>query len=269
MDTLSNSTPHYSLGYSAEFIGFLRGLAEREFRYVSPYLEPGMRVLDVGCGPGFLSVLLAQGQLLGIDIEPTQVEIARATGQRSGCDNASFQLADAVDLPSEDDQYDLVHAGGLLLHLPDTARALGEMHRVLRPGGTIVCRELLPDAVFVHPDRRQLLKRGLQIFTDLVAADDGHPHIALALKPSLRRAGFDEIELTASFDVYDTPKRIDVFATLIERWFLGGDLGRWAQSYGAASDDLLAEVSRELGAWRRNPDALAGLAVATAAATKS
>ena len=72
--------------------------------HLLPHLEPGMRLLDLGCGPGTISVGLAEsvapGALHGIDMEETQVDMANAAAKAGGHDNATFQTGDATDLPS-------------------------------------------------------------------------------------------------------------------------------------------------------------------------
>ena len=98
-------------------------------------LRPGMRVLDLACGPGTLSKPLAtllepDGELVGVDLAEGMIEIARAQGIR----NATFQLMDILELTFPDSSFDAAACGHGLQFVPDLSRALGEAHRVLRPG---------------------------------------------------------------------------------------------------------------------------------------
>ena len=107
--------------------------------YLLPYLKPGMRALDFGCGPGTLSAGLAQvvapGELYGIDTEETQVELAKSLAAALQVENVTFQVGDVTELPFEDDFFDVAHAHDVLFYVPDTRAALAEVMRVLKPGG--------------------------------------------------------------------------------------------------------------------------------------
>ncbi len=109
-------------------------------------VQPGQRVLDVGCGTGYFARLLAQavgleGQVVGIDASPAMISYAsRVTRCSSNC---HFQIgaAEALDLPAE--HFDAVVSSLVMHHLPDDLQgpALQEMWRVLRPGGTVLVAE--------------------------------------------------------------------------------------------------------------------------------
>ena len=79
--------------------------------YLLPHLRSGMRLLDFGCGPGTISVGLARavesGALFGIDMEASQIAMARAAASAGGHPNMEFQACDVTDLPFEDDSGDV------------------------------------------------------------------------------------------------------------------------------------------------------------------
>jgi SAM-dependent methyltransferase len=95
-------------------------------------VTPGMRVLDVCCGPGILSAgALERGaEAIGLDFSPQAVELARSL-----VPNGQFEQGDAVALPYPPETFDAVLCGYGLMHLPVPEAALREMLRVLRPGG--------------------------------------------------------------------------------------------------------------------------------------
>jgi SAM-dependent methyltransferase len=102
-------------------------------------VSPGMRVLDVGCGPGtYHSGLLALGaRVTACDFSRGMLEEALAARRRNRYDGALAQ-ASAEALPFADASFDRVMANHMLYHVPDIERALREMRRVARPGGRIV-----------------------------------------------------------------------------------------------------------------------------------
>ncbi|GAA0503765.1 methyltransferase type 11 [Saccharopolyspora subtropica] len=100
-------------------------------------LRPEERLLDVGCGTGRPATLLARATgciVTGITISRRQLE----TAVRRDVDGVAFTLADAMDMPFADGEFDAALALESLLHMPDQKGALAEVHRVLRPGGRLV-----------------------------------------------------------------------------------------------------------------------------------
>ncbi len=99
-------------------------------------LPPNSKVLELGCGPGQLWLknldrIPADWDITLTDFSPGMIEAA----QRNLSDRFHFQVADAQQIPFEDDTFDAVIANYMLYHIPDRPRALGEIRRVLKPGG--------------------------------------------------------------------------------------------------------------------------------------
>lgn len=126
------------------FLGRRRATYQRLIDAAS--VQPGQRVLDVGCGTGYLARLLARavgpgGEVVGIDPSIEMVEYAAR--KAVGDSHLRFQVgtAESLDLPA--DQFDVVMTSLMLHHLPEDLRvaALREMYRVLRPGGTLLVAE--------------------------------------------------------------------------------------------------------------------------------
>ena len=136
----------YTMGYSEEFLQLLdRRSVETHAAYLLPHLKPGDRVLDFGCGPGTITVGLARavdpGEVHGVDMEKSQIAMARSAAEAGGHANATFHVGDVTVLPFEDNYFDVAHCHAVLMHVPDTAGALSEVKRVLKPGGIIASRE--------------------------------------------------------------------------------------------------------------------------------
>src|SRR6201986_3925045 len=110
-----------------------------------PHRRLGLSVLDVGCGPGTITVDLAArvapGQVTAVEMTGDALDLARAEAQNRGQSNIEFVTSDvhALDLP--DDAFDIVHAHQVLQHVADPVRALREMRRVCKPGGIVAARD--------------------------------------------------------------------------------------------------------------------------------
>jgi SAM-dependent methyltransferase len=102
-------------------------------------LAPGLRWLDVGCGTGALSRAIAAaaspGLVYGIDSSEGFVALARARADDPS--TQGFSTGDALDLPVDDESYDVAVSGLVLNFLGDHARAVSELRRAVRPGGTV------------------------------------------------------------------------------------------------------------------------------------
>jgi ubiquinone/menaquinone biosynthesis C-methylase UbiE len=122
-------------------------------------LEPerAASAIDVGCGYGADVIELAKrlrpgGRAVGVDLSEAMITEARRRTPGIGPE-VSFQVADAVALPFEDDTFDICRTETVLQHLADPARAVGEMARVTRPGGRVGALELDQETMFIdHPD---------------------------------------------------------------------------------------------------------------------
>ena len=266
------STPDYTLGFGGQFVQRQRQLrAEPYCAYLLPFLKPGLRVLDFGCGPGSISVGLAKaiepGELHGVDMEQSQVDLAREAARANGCSNAIFHVADVTALPFEDSFFDVAHCHNVLLHIPDTDAVLSEVKRVLKPGGLIACREVILEASFSHPDFG-LLRKLWDMYRDLLAADDGHPEIGKDLKGCLPKSGFTNVRASLSFSIFDKPEEISVFYDLATKGFLSRDITDAAIKYGAWTKELSQDVLDGFQLWKAHPGAIAGLAYGEALANK-
>jgi ubiquinone/menaquinone biosynthesis C-methylase UbiE len=117
---------------------------ENSAAYLAPRIAPGATLLDVGCGPGTLTVGLARrtspGRVVGIDVAGSIVDRARRDTPEN-VRNVEFQTADVYEMEFDADTFDVVHAHQVLQHLDDPIAALVEMRRVCKPGGIIAVRD--------------------------------------------------------------------------------------------------------------------------------
>ena len=149
------------LGYPAAAVDRLPDSAVESFAGVgSPFalrdLQPGERVVDVGCGAGFDTVLAAQqvgpdGRVIGVDMTPEMLDKARRTVDELGLAHVEIREGLAEHLPVDDGWADVVISNGVINLCPDKATVFAEIRRVLRPGGTLQFADIangnpVPDA---------------------------------------------------------------------------------------------------------------------------
>ena len=272
MPEQTSATPDYTMGFSEGMLQYLRRhTAENNSAFLLPRLRPGQRVLDFGCGQGTISAglarIVAPGEMHGVDMEESQIEMARSVARAMGVENAIFHVADATSLPFEDGYFDVAHCYNVLMHIPDTAAVLAEVKRVLKPGGIIGSREMITSACFSRPDFG-ILRKGWDMFEDLLSADDGHPQMGKDLKNHFVEAGFADTLVGASFNTYFTPEDIEFFDNFANRWFFSAEVTEAAIKYGAATPELCEEIRLAQARWKAHPGAVVGIAYGEAIGNK-
>jgi len=181
-------TQKYGMGYSKTFIDVLKKRCiKTHAQFLIPYLKPGMKILDCGSGPGSMTIdfarYLQRGEVIGVDIEESQIAIATADAKRENVTNVTFQTADVFDLPFADDTFDLVFSQGLLVHLPDPIQALQEQRRVTKKGGIVTARSGYARGAIFHPENALLKEAWLFHNQPLLGCDINHVHILCSFHP--------------------------------------------------------------------------------------
>ena len=209
-------------------------------------LSRGERVLDVGCGPGFLCESIAaavgdDGAVIGVDISSDLVALCE---RRNPPKWLSFAVGDATQLAQSDSSFDVVACTQVAEYVPDVGRVLSEAFRVLRQGGRIVLVATDWDALIWHtesPDRMALILKSWETHC-------AHPHLPRSLAARLGRAGFRFQEL-AVFPILNLQWDDDLYskglAGLIREFVErknevpANDLLGWYEEFG-----LLSEAGR-------------------------
>lgn len=148
-------TLHSLARYYDLIVGVLSLGRERKFRQAALDLvniQPGMKILDVGCGTGSLTIaakdnLGVDGEVIGIDPSSNMVDVARQKAVKAGVE-VDFQVGVIENLDFEDQKFDLVLSSMMMHHLPDSLKVAGlkEVYRVLKTGGTLLIVDLDPGA---------------------------------------------------------------------------------------------------------------------------
>lgn len=163
-------------------------------------IGPGDRVLDVATGIGEPALLAARrvaptGHVVGTDIAPGMIELARERAAEAGVDNVEFVEVDAEELEFPDGQFDAVLSRFGLMFFPDLAEALGRIRRALVPGGRLAA------AVWPQPERAPIASLAFRVVAqelELPLPGPGVPGpFSLADIPALEAAidaaGFDDV----------------------------------------------------------------------------
>lgn len=232
--------------------------AENSAGYLLAHLGPELDLLDVGCGPGTITLDLAgrvaPGRVLGIDTSGDVIEQATAAAAAAGSP-VEFTVGSAYQLDLADDSFDVVHAHQVLQHLADPVAAITELRRVLRPGGLLAVRDSDYAGFFWSPTDDRL-DRWLALYHELTAHNDAEADAGRFLPAWVRAAGFEELTVSSSTwtftDVSDRAWWGGLWADRVER----SSFATQAVEYGLSSVDELADLAAGWRAWATKPDAL-------------
>lgn len=229
--------------------------ADNSAGYLIDQLMPGMDVLDVGCGPGTITVDLARrvapGRVVGIDLEPSVLELGRSAAQELGVTTVEFAVGDVYELPS--DPFDVVHAHQVLQHLTDPVAGLRQMLRAARPGGLVAARDSDYAGMIWSPaDPR--LDRWLEIYRTVARDNGGEPDAGRRLLEWAHAAGATGVVPSASVWCYATPDERAWWGGLWADRIVSSRLAELAVSSGRATRNELRDISAAWKAWAAHPD---------------
>lgn len=163
---------------------------------------PGMRVLDIGCGHGDVSILArrivgSDGQVVGVDRDAGSLTAAQERLRALGCSNITFALADLGDVRLEQGQFDAVVGRRVLMYLPDPVQTLTQVSRYLKPRGLAVFQEhdstMVPARITPFP----LHERVSRWIWRTVESEGANLHMGFDLPSVFSRSGFAMEQLRA------------------------------------------------------------------------
>ena len=186
-----------------------RRTATAQASFFLPYLKPGMKVLDCGCGPGSITLGLAAfvqgGSVIGIDIDEERIAQAEALVSTTGSRNVTFEKCDIYSLPFPDNHFDAAYEHAVLEHLDDPRTAVDEISRVLKPGGIFGASDrIIGASIFApeYPDDAALLHEHLDMVRRYRQSTGSDLNFGMRLFALLQEAGFQDVSASVSEEVY-------------------------------------------------------------------
>lgn len=232
--------------------------ADTHAAFLLPHLRAGMGLLDCGCGPGTITAGLAQatapGDVIGIDLEEGQLELARENAAKLGLSNLTFESCSVYELPYQDASFDAVFSNAMLEHLQDPMAVLKEMRRVLKPGGIIGIRTIDLAATLIAPEDATL-KRANEIWLKYRQHCGGDPFIGRRLRALLREAGLARTVGSATSETWGTPQLTQSFMSVLTAEFTGPKITEAAIQERWADQEQMEGAAHALRVWGGHPDA--------------
>ncbi len=217
--------------------------------YLRPHLEATTRLLDVGAGPGSITVDFASvvAHVTATEIDESALSLSQGLADERGLTNLGFSVEDVHALSFPDDSFDVVHAHQVLQHVGDPVQALREMRRVTVPGGIVAARDADYAGFLSFPVLPEL-DRWLALYREAARANGGEPDAGRRLLSWARAAGFEDVTATASTWCYASPAERAWWGGMWADRILESALARQLVDSGMATPGDLRDIS---DAWKR------------------
>ncbi|ORY08693.1 S-adenosyl-L-methionine-dependent methyltransferase [Clohesyomyces aquaticus] len=230
---------------------------ENSCPHLIPYLNsPSLKILDVGCGPGTITVDLASrvpnGSVLAIDPSSAVVEKATKYAEEKGVTNARFQVGDIFDWKEiegvEEGSFDIVHAHQVFQHLQDPLGALKEMKKLTKPGGVIAVRDVDYSAITWYPEIDGM-REWLDLYIAVAKGLKCDPNIGRRLHAIAMEAGFPRSDIEASTGTwtFSTPEELEFWCGIWAERTVQSNFKKSSIESGLATEE---DLERIVHTWR-------------------
>jgi SAM-dependent methyltransferase len=225
---------------------------ENSAAYLIGYLTPGSSLLDIGCGPGTITVDLAArvapGRVVGLDAAKPVIEQARGLS-----DAVEWRVGDAYTLDADLRNFNIVHAHQVLQHLADPVAALRAWKDACRTGGVVAARDGDYEAFAWYP-HDPALDRWLHLYCRAARANGGEPNAGRRLLAWAHEAGFSDVTATASVWCYAAADERAWWAGLWADRMTQSAIGAQLVASGETSLEELGTIAEAWRRWAAHPD---------------
>lgn len=226
---------------------------ENSCPHLLPYLnDPSAKILDVGCGPGTITVDLAarvpQGFVYAIDPSADVIEKARKHAEEKGVKNVRFEVGDIFKWDELEGvgagSFDIVHAHQVLQHLQDPLGATKEMKRLVKPGGVLAIRDCNYSAMDWYPEHPGMQK-WKDLYIKVAFGLKAFPNIGRSLHAVALKAGFlrSDIDASVAAWTFSTPEERKFWCGLWAERTVKSDYKQRVLDGGHATEQDLEEIA--------------------------
>lgn len=208
----------YTPGYSENAVRFMqRRSLKSHGAFILPYLRDRQTILDLGCGPGTITVDIARlnqnGRVVAVDRESSQIEAAKTLAAARGIENIEFQIHDVTQIAPVEGSFDLIFSHALFEHLSEPITILREIRPRLSREGVIALR--CPDwgGMILHPDTG-LIQAVVRRYEEIQQSYGGDTRAGRKLHAWLSKAGYSVQQVSATCEVYPSSREIARYLAL-------------------------------------------------------
>ena len=238
-----------------------RRTADANAAFLARHLLPGMSLLDCGCGPGTITIGLADwvapGKVTGVDLDPKRVQQATEAAESAGVANVAFQVGDIYELPFPDASFDAAFVSYVLMHLQDRQSAVREVMRVLKPGGVFGAREMNHSAI-IHLNPAPEWWEAVPLLDEYLKSRGIDIYAGATLGALVRDMGFTDVEESASLNQENNTPEGRRFAAEQQARRLETTVADWAVEQGLAQRADLERMAKGLREWTHRDEFSAG-----------
>lgn len=251
---MASEKAKYSHGHHASVVkSHARRTAENSASFLLPHIQPHHQILDIGCGPGSITIgfakLASKGKVIGGDMSQEVIQQAQSLAQEQNIQNVSFQRFDANALPFPDGSFDITFCHQVLQHVGDPTGVLKEMRRVTKAGGIVAAREADYKGFVWYPEPPVLDQWGA-LYQKIAKANGAEPNAGRYLLHWAMQAGFKAEDTTFTWDVWNYQR--DEAQAFGQSWIDRCRYSSFASSakqHGLAGDKDLEAISKGWKEW--------------------